>query len=138
MCVQNGCGFIYNPPSKSNMGLFQIIELVIMGVCGILCGMSLYDLLNSKPGMSEYLILLIVADVFIVAGLTLVLWGLFCGTSGQVRSGIICFVVGSIVFAVYIILFAVKNDGKINIYAVIDVVILVLVSYVLWIQAGKI
>ena len=138
MCVQNGCDFIYNPPSKSNMGLFQIIELVIMGVCGILCGMSLYDLLRVDSKMSEYLILCIVADVFIVVGLVLVIWGLFCGTSGQVRSGIICFVIGSIVFAVYIILYAVNNGGKINIYAVIDVVILIFVSYVLWIQAGRI
>ena len=138
MCVQNGCDFIYNPPSKTNMGLFQIIELVIMGVCGILCGMSLYDLLNKDSRVTTYLILCIVADVFIVLGLSLVLWGLFCGTSAQVRSGIICFVVGSILFAVYIVLYAVNNDGRINIYAVIDVVILIFVSYILWIQAGRI
>jgi hypothetical protein len=138
MCVQNGCDFIYNPPSKTNMGLFQIIELVIMGVCGILCGMSLYDLLRIDSRVTAYLILCIVADVFIVLGLSLVLWGLFCGTSAQVRSGIICFVVGSILFAVYIVLFAVNHNGSINIYAVIDVVILIFVSYILWIQAGRI
>ena len=138
MCVQNGCDFIYNPPSKTNMGLFQIIELVIMGVCGILCGMGLYDILKYDSKVSTYLILCIVADVFIVLGLALVLWGLFCGTSAQVRSGIICFVVGSILFAVYIVLFAVNHNGSINIYAVIDVVILIFVSYILWIQAGRI
>ena len=138
MCVQNGCDFIYNPPSKSNMGLFQIIELVIMGVCGILCGMSLYDILRVDKTLTLYLILCIVADVFIVVGLTLVLWGLVCGTSGQVRSGIICFVIGSIVFAVHIVLYALDDRGRINIYAIIDVVILVIVSYVLWIKSSKI
>ena len=138
MCVQNGCDFIYNPPSKTNMGLFQIIELVIMGVCGILCGMSLYDLLNKDSRVTAYLILFIVAYVFIFLVLVLFLWGLFCGTSAQVSFGIICFVVGSILFAVYIVLFAVNHNGSINIYAVIDVVILIFVSYILWIQAGRI
>ena len=137
MCVQNGCEFIYNPPSRNNMGLFQILELVIMGVCGILCGMGLYDLLRYDSKVSTYLILCIVADVFIIVGLTLVLWGLFCGTSGQVRSGIICFVIGSIIFAVYIILFGV-NTKETNIYTIINVVALVLVSYILWIQASRI
>ena len=69
--------------------------------------------------MTAYLILCIVADVFIVLGLALVLWGLFCGTSGQVRSGIICFVIGSIVFAVYIILFGIK-EKETNIYTIIN------------------
>ena len=137
MCVQNGCEFIYNPPSKSNMGLFQILELVIMGVCGILCGMGLYDILKYDSKVSTYLILCIVADVFIILGLVLVLWGLFCGTSNQVRSGIICFVVGSIIFAVYIILFGIK-EKETNIYTIINVVALVLVSYILWIQASRI
>ena len=137
MCVQNGCEFIYNPPSRSNMGLFQILELIIMGVCGILCGMGLYDLLRYDSKVSTYLILCIVADVFIVLGLVLVLWGLFCGTSNQVRSGIICFVVGSIIFAVYIILFGIK-EKETNIYTIINVVALVLVSYILWIQASRI
>ena len=137
MCVQNGCEFIYNPPSRSNMGLFQILELIIMGVCGILCGMGLYDLLRYDSKVSTYLILCIVADVFIILGLVLVLWGLFCGTSNQVRSGIICFVVGSIIFAVYIILFGIK-EKETNIYTIINVVALVLVSYILWIQASRI
>ena len=137
MCVQNGCEFIYNPPSKSSMGLFQILELVIMGVCGILCGMGLYDILKYDSKVSTYLILCIVADVFIILGLVLVLWGLFCGTSNQVRSGIICFVVGSIIFAVYIILFGIK-EKETNIYTIINVVALVLVSYILWIQASRI
>ncbi len=137
MCVQNGCEFIYNPPSKSNMGLFQIIELVIMGACGILCGVGLYDLLQVRDLDSVYLILSIVADVLIVAGLVLVLWGLFCGTSNQVRSGIICFVIGSIVFAVYIILFGIKTKS-VRFMEIIDVIILVFVSYVLWIQASRI
>ena len=136
MCVHNGCEFIYNPPSRNNMGLFQILELVIMGVCGILCGMGLYDLLRYDSKVSTYLILCIVADVFIVVGLVLVLWGLFCGTSSQVRSGIICFVIGSIIFAVYIILFGV-NTKETNIYTIINVVALVLVSYILWIQASR-
>ena len=137
MCVQNGCEFIYNPPSKSNMGLFQIIELVIMGACGILCGVGLYDLLQVRDLDSVYLILSIVADVLIVAGLVLVLWGLFCGTSNQVRSGIICFVIGSIVFAVYIILFGIKTKS-VRFMEIIDVIILVFISYVLWIQASRI
>ena len=137
MCVQNGCEFIYIPPSRSNMGLFQILELIIMGVCGILCGMGLYDLLRYDSKVSTYLILCIVADVFIILGLVLVLWGLFCGTSNQVRSGIICFVVGSIIFAVYIILFGIK-EKETNIYTIINVVALVLVSYILWIQASRI
>ena len=138
MCVQNGCEFIYNPPSKSNMGLFQIIELVIMGTCGILCGVGLYTLLQDQElKMTKYVIIVIVADVFIVAGLVLVLWGLFCGTSGQIRSGILCFIIGSLIYAVYIILYGIENHG-VRFIEIIDVVALVFISYILWIQASRI
>ena len=138
MCVISGCESLYVPPSKTNIGLFQIIELILMGVCGILSGMSLFEAFrkNESNSLNEYSILCIVADVFIVAGLCLVLWGLFCGTSGQVRSGIICFVVGSIIFAVYLVL-AILGDKGANIYTIVNLVVLIFISYILWIQAGK-
>ena len=114
MCVtQYDC--IYQPPSRSSMGLFQILELIVMGVCGLLCAGNLIEIINSKSSANNVvLILTIVGDVLVVAGLVLVFIGLFCPCQpSNLRTGIICFVVGSIIFAVAIgLLFWAKAEAK--------------------------
>ena len=36
-CNNTPCGDMYQPPSRSNMSIFAIIELVIMMVVAVLC-----------------------------------------------------------------------------------------------------
>ena len=134
MCLTEDC---YRPPSKSGLGIFQIIELIIMAVCGILCAAELIDIFNSNVKANNiYLILLIVADVFVVIGLIFVFWGLFCGTSNNIRIGIVCFVVGCLCLVVKTILSIVKGDGC-TAWEIIHVILLIFISYVLWVQASR-
>ena len=138
MCVtQYDC--IYQPPSRSSMGLFQILELIVMGVCGLLCAGNLIEIINSKSSANNVvLILTIGGDVLVVAGLVLVLIGLFCPCQGNnLRTGIICFVVGAIVFAVAI-LFPLFRGGSVLVTQIFQLVLLILLAYVLWIQAGRV
>ena len=139
MCVtQYDC--IYQPPSRSSMGLFQIIELIVMGVCGILCAGNLIEYFNknSNRGVTAVLILLIIGNICVVAGLILVFMGLFCPCQpSNLRTGIICFVVGAIIFAVAILLPLFKGE-KVVITQIFQLILLVLLAYVLWIQAGRV
>ena len=134
MCLTEDC---LRPPNKSSLGLFQIIELIIMAVCGILCAAELIDIMNSDlKHETVYLVLLIVADVFVVVGLVFVIWGLFCGTSNNIRTGIICFVVGCLCLVVKTILLIV-NGYKISAWELVHLILLIFISYVLWVQASR-
>ena len=133
MCLTDEC---YRPPSKTSLGLFQIIELIIMAVCGILCGAELIDLFNDKTPGTVYIILTIVADVFIVVGLVFVIWGLFCGTSNNIRTGIICFVVGCLCLVVNTI-YGLFNNRGLSAWELCHLILLIFISYVLWVQASR-
>ncbi len=138
MCVsQYDC--IYQPPSRSSMGLFQIVELIVMGVCGLLCAGNLIECLNNKTSLNNVvLILTIIGDVLVVAGLILVFMGLFCPCQpNNLRTGIICFVVGAIVFAVAILL-PLFQGQKVLVTQILQLILLVCLAYVLWIQAGRV
>ena len=135
MCLTEEC---YQPPNKTSLGLFQIIELIIMAVCGILCAAELIDIMNSNlKNETIYLILIIVADVFVVVGLVFVIWGLFCGTSNNIRTGIVCFVVGCLCLVVKTILLIV-NGHSISAWELCHLILLIFISYVLWVQASRI
>ena len=140
MCVISGCECLYTPPSRSNLTLWGIIQIVVMAVCGLLCAANLYQLFtdNTYKSTTVYLILVVVADCFIVVGICLILFGLFFSPSGaQIRSGIMCFVVGAICFVVAIIYRAIQIGG-IALIQLIQCIILVFLAYILWIQAGRI
>ena len=139
MCVtQYDC--IYQPPSRSSMGLFQIVELIIMGVCGILCASNLIEYFNKSNDQRVYavLILLIIGNICVVAGLILVFVGLFCPCqSTNLRTGIICFVVGAICFAISILLPIVQGKST-TVSQIFQLILLIFLAYILWIQAGRV
>ena len=137
MCVtQYDC--IYQPPSRSSMGLFQIVELIIMGVCGILCAGNLIEYFRNNKGVSALLILLIIGNICVVAGLILVFMGLFCPCqASNLRTGIICFVVGALCYAIALLL-PIVNGGSITISQIFQLILLIFLAYILWIQAGRV
>ena len=136
MC-QGGCGELDRPPSRSNMGLWAIIELVAMGVCALFCLMQLIDLFNSNANMKNvWTILTIVVDALIVVGLVLVVYGLFCSVgAGTIRSGILCFVIGCIVELV-ILIYAIVDGQRLTFYGFCYIVLLIVLAYILWRQSG--
>ena len=138
-CSCNGpCGNLDMPPSRSNLSIFAIIELVVMGVVGVLCAVDLYYYFKDSRSW-DYLTLLKVIDcIIIVAGLVLIIVGLFCciGTY-QIRTGIICFCVGCILAIIITVIILVKGYNKDSmIFNVCYIVLLVVLAYILWRQSN--
>ena len=133
------CGNLDSPPSRHNMSLFAIIELVIMGVIGVLCLIELVNVLqygNPKTwGIIQYL--KIVVDALIVIGLVLILIGLFCSPSQyQIRSGILCFCIGTILSIVITVLIIMNDQAKDQMfYNICYIILLVFLAWILWRQS---
>ena len=141
-CTATPCGDLYTPPSRSNMTLFAIIELVCMGVIGILCAIDLIDLikyLNSNRHWTIIPVLKVIEYVLIVVGLVLVLIGLFCSVSqSQIRTGILCFCIGcilAIVILVLIIYYGYDKDSLL--FNICYMILLIFLAYFLWMQSGR-
>ena len=84
------CQELERPPSKSHMGVVQIIELVLMGVVAVLC---ITDFISQlKITINGWGVLAIICDILFIAGLVYIVIGLFCNFTGQkIRIGIYCF-----------------------------------------------
>ena len=67
----SSCAELDKPPSKANMGIVQIIELVIMGVVAILCLFDLFNMLSH--GSDAWAIIAIIVDCLIIAGLVFII-----------------------------------------------------------------
>ena len=131
-----GCGDLERPPSRSNMSLFAIIEIVVMGVLAVCCLVELVDLFKSNASMSNvFTILRIIVDILIVVGLCLIIYGLFCAMNpSPIRSGIICYLLAAIISLVVLVYCFVK--GGVTFYQFVYAIFLLLLAYFLWIQSG--
>ena len=133
------CPELDKPPSRTNMGFLQIIELIIMGVVGILCFIDLYYMIKASSG--TWTILGIIVDGLIVGGLCCIIYGLFCNTTNQkIRIGIYCFFAGTIIDIVCIVFFLIDSPGSVDVWLVnlIKAVILIFLAWVLWRQSKNV
>ncbi len=125
------------PPSRANMGVFQIIELAVMLIVGIL---SIYDLFNYlQYKFTLWSVLVIVMDACIIAGLVFIIIGLFCSGSNKIKTGIILFFVGAVI-AIAMIIQNLITDSKLDVW-LLDLVkgaILVFLAIILWKQSGNV
>ena len=138
MCQGGACGDLERPPSRSNMSLWAIIELVCMGVCTVMCAVNLSTIINNKGNRSldTWEIIQIVIDGLIVIGMVLILVGLFCSPNAStIRSGILCFVVGAIT-SVVVTIYQAVDSGYVNFYTICYIVFLVFLAYILWVQSS--
>ena len=132
------CGDLDRPPSRQNMSLIAIIELVIMLVVGILCALDLVDLINHTRDWGFWPILRAVEDGLIVVGLVLVIIGLFFSVSQyQIRSGILCFCIGAIISIVITILYIHKGQTEESLfYNICYIIFMTFLAWILWRQSG--
>ena len=125
------------PPSRANMGVFQIIELAVMLIVGIL---SIYDLFNYlQYKFTLWSVLVIVMDACIIAGLVFIIIGLFCSGSNKIKTGIILFFVGAVI-AIAMIIQNLITDSKLDVW-LLDLVkgaILVFLAIILWKQSKNV
>ena len=126
------------PPSKSHMGVVQIIELVLMGIVGILCITDFIKQLTTP--ISVWVVLAIICDVLFIAGLVYIIIGLFCNpTTNKLRVGIYCFIGGVVIQLVFVFfrLFS-KGDLVDWLLNLIKAAILIFLCVILWRQSKNV
>ena len=138
-CNQTACGDLYNPPSRNNMSLFAIIELVIMIVISILSLIELIDCLGKiKQGFGTIQMLVIIDDILIVAAVCYLIFGLFCSLSARnIQIGILLFVIAGVLAMVIIVLKLNGSSGNV-LYQIMQFLILLFFTWILWNQAARV
>ena len=139
----SSCPELDNPPTRSHMGIVQIIELVVMAIVAILCGYDVYNLFKVGPaGWVFWWILCLAVDVLIIAGLVFVLMGLFASTasSQRIRIGIYCFFAGTIIDIVCVVWYLISGGSSVDQWLVnlLKAAILIVLAYFLWRQSKNI
>ena len=126
------------PPSKSHMGVVQIIELVLMGIVGILC---ITDFIRQLTILiSVWVVLAIICDVLFIAGLVYIIIGLFCNpTTNKLRIGIYCFI-GGVVIQLVFVFFRLFSGGPLVdwLLNLIKAAILIFLCVILWRQSKNV
>ena len=126
------------PPSKSHMGVVQIIELVLMGIVGILCITDFIKQLTTP--ISVWIVLAIICDVLFIAGLVYIIIGLFCNpTTNKLRVGIYCFI-GGVVIQLVFVFFRLFSKGPLVdwLLNLIKAAILIFLCVILWRQSKNV
>ena len=134
------CGDLDRPPSRQNMSLIAIIELVVMLCVGIVCGLDLVDLFDVNR-WELWEILRAVRDALCVVGLVLIIIGLFFSISQyQIRSGTLCFCIGailSVVIMVFMLLYKENRSSNQGVaYCIFYIVLNIFLAWILWRQSG--
>ena len=142
-CCSSTCPELDNPPTRSHMGIVQIIELVVMAIVAILCGYDLYSLFKVGPdGWVFWWILSLAVDVLIIAGLVFILMGLFASTasSQRIRIGIYCFFAGTIICIVCVVWYLISGRSSVDQWLVnlLKAAILIVLAYFLWRQSKNV
>ncbi len=142
-CCSSTCPELDNPPTRSHMGIVQIIELVVMAIVAILCGYDVYSLFKVGPaGWVFWWILSLAVDVLIIAGLVFILMGLFASTasSQRIRIGIYCFFAGTIIDIVCVVWYLISGGSSVDQWLVnlLKAAILIVLAYFLWRQSKNI
>ena len=126
------------PPSKSHMGVVQIIELVLMGIVGILCITDFIKQLTTT--ISVWVVLAIICDVLFIAGLVYIIIGLFCNpTTNKLRVGIYCFI-GGVVIQLVFVFFKLFSKGDLIdwLLNLVKAAILIFLCVILWRQSKNV
>ena len=134
----SSCSELDKPPTRGNMGVVQIIELIAMGVIAILCGYDFIYMLDWDY-WNFFTILAMCVDVLVIVGLVLILVGLF-GASGGLRKiqvGIYCFFGAAVLDVIIIVYFLLNYGGKASTWLInlLKAIILIFIAYILWRQS---
>ena len=143
-CQQTPCGDITRPPSKDNMSIFAIIEIVAMVAVGIICLINLFDVIryltdNKNAHFNEIIILEIIVSCLIVIGLGFIIYGFICEFGFySIRTGIGFFCAGTIVAIILTVLIIYEGQNNDDIwYNICYIIFLVFLAYILWIQSRR-
>ena len=125
------CGDLHEPPSRSKVTIWCIVELVLMAIIGLNCLFGFFEAVNMEFFWN---IIFLVGNGFGIAGLLFVIFGLWKENGGFMKTGIFCFAIAliiSIVIFVWNLL-----HGEITGSSIVHFVLDCFLCYIFWIQSG--
>ena len=125
------CGDIHEPPSRSKVTVWCIVELVLMAIIGINC---IYGFAEAAKMDSLLAIIFLVGNGFGIAGLIFVILGIWKENGGFMKTGTLCFAIALIISIVIFVLNLLHGDitGSSIVHFALDCFL----CYIFWVQSG--
>lgn len=136
MC-NNTCGDLETPPSRGNITFWAIIEICAMGVVGVLCAVNLINFFDNQGSkrLDAWDVIFIVVNALVVIGLVFIILGLCLPRANYVKTGITCFLCGTLCFIVLII-YGITEGDPFDFLSFCEIVFMVFLAYILWKQSS--
>jgi hypothetical protein len=132
--MEDAISEIQNPPSKNNISIFSIIQLLIMLYIGCDAGKEIYDLL--KVGSLSWVDLLkIIIDGLVFIGMLLTAYGIF-KDNDYLKKGFNLFLYGCLGLLIILVLDLIKNGFSFG--SLCELLIICFISYIIYIQIPRI
>ena len=116
------------PPSKDNLSIYNIVQLVLMLILGITSAYRLYYLLF-RHKLSLANLVDIIIDALIIIGLTISIFGLIGDNTGHLKGGFIIFYLGCIILLIKKIIDLFRVGF--NWFYLIDLILAILLIFVI-------
>ena len=126
---------LQRPPTRSNLSIFHIIQIIIMLFIGILKTKQLY--LNLKSYNFSFTdSLIIVSDGLILLGILNFVYGLLAENSKFLKIGLLIFVLASLFFFVFSVFSLFKEKSLIK--CLLELIMYGFIIYVIYLQIPNI
>ena len=125
------CGDIHEPPSRSRVTIWCIVELVIMAILGLNC---IYGFAESAGAKGVWAIIGLVANGFGIAGLVFVILAIWQENGSYMKIGTLCFAV-TLIISIVLFIYNLIN-GHTSGSSIIHFILNCFLCYVFWIQSG--
>ena len=126
---------IERPPSKNNLSVYSIIQLIIMLYLGCDAGKEVFDLFKAG-GFSFVGLLKIVIDGLIFVGMLVAAYGLFGEKSDSLKIGFALFFYGCLGLLIVWVLDLLRDGFGWGHF--VDLLVICFISYVLYVQIPQI
>ena len=130
--INNIMGSLSRPPSKNNISIWNIIQIIIMSYLAWCSGKEIYDILLIDKGFSFIIFLKIVIDGLVLIGFLFSLYGAIKNESHIYKKGFQMFIFGCLGLLLIIIIDFIKNGFIFG--SLIKFLLICFIVYVVFIQ----
>lgn len=128
------CGNIDTPPSKANITIWGIVELILMVIIGLLCFFGFFDILRYSD-INVWSIINLIGNGFGIAGLVFIILGLWQSNASYIKIGIVCFLVSILIYIVCLV-YGILSGAGISFKNLFSLLLNLFMAYVLWRQSS--
>ena len=132
----NIMGNLQRPPSKNNISIWNIIQIIIMAYIGYCSGKEIYDILLGGKVFQLISLLKVVIDGVVLVGFLLSAYGAIKNESSIYRKGFQMFIFGCLGLLLTIIFDFIKNGFIVG--NLIKFLLICFITYVVFIQISYI